>query len=105
MARKYHRIISTLAVGGLLAAFAPGAYAASATELGTKYETLDESLWSCVWNDEFDGSSVDTTKWSYTVGGGGFGNNEQQYYTDFCQQLLYTRWMSCNRSAAGKQRR
>ena len=34
MARKYHRIISTLAVGGLLAAFAPGAYAASATELG-----------------------------------------------------------------------
>lgn len=35
-----------------------------------------------VWNDEFDGSSVDTTKWSYTVGGGGFGNNEQQYYTD-----------------------
>lgn len=58
MARKYHRIISTLAVGGLLAAFAPGAYAASATELGTKYETLDESLWSCVWNDEFDGSSV-----------------------------------------------
>lgn len=35
MARKYHRIISTLAVGGLLAAFAPGAYAASATELGT----------------------------------------------------------------------
>lgn len=26
MARKYHRIISTLAVGGLLAAFAPGAY-------------------------------------------------------------------------------
>lgn len=42
MARKYHRIISTLAVGGLLAAFAPGAYAASATELGTKYETLDE---------------------------------------------------------------
>ena len=82
MARKYHRIISTLAVGGRLAAFAPGAYAASATELGTKYETLDESLWSCVWNDEFDGSSVDTTKWSYTVGGGGFGNNEQQYYTD-----------------------
>ena len=65
-----------------MAAFAPGAYAASATELGTKYETLDESLWSCVWNDEFDGSSVDTTKWSYTVGGGGFGNNEQQYYTD-----------------------
>ena len=36
MARKYHRIISTLAVGGLLAAFAPGAYAASATKHSMK---------------------------------------------------------------------
>lgn len=39
MARKYHRIISTLAVGGLLAAFAPGAYAASVlnSALNTKH--------------------------------------------------------------------
>lgn len=89
MARKYHRIISTLAVGGLLAAFAPGAYAASATELGTKYETLDESLWSCVWNDEFDGSSVDTTKWSYTVGGGGFGNKNSSIIRILPATLIY----------------
>lgn len=89
MARKYHRIISTLAVGGLLAAFAPGAYAASATELGTKYETLDESLWSCVWNDEFDGSSVDTTKWSYTVGGGGFGTTNSSIIRILPATLIY----------------
>jgi beta-glucanase (GH16 family) len=39
-----------------------------------------------VWNDEFDGSSIDTTKWSFDLGTGapaltGWGNNELQYYT------------------------
>ena len=36
-----------------------------------------------VWSDEFNGSSVDTSKWSYETGTGswGWGNNEQQYYT------------------------
>ena len=33
-----------------------------------------------VWSDEFNGSSVDTSKWSYETGTGswGWGNNEQQ---------------------------
>lgn len=37
-----------------------------------------------VWSDEFNGSSVDTSKWSYETGTGswGWGNNEQQYYTN-----------------------
>ena len=36
-----------------------------------------------VWSDEFNGSSVDTSKWAYETGTGswGWGNNEQQYYT------------------------
>lgn len=33
-----------------------------------------------VWADEFDGTAVDTSKWSYQTGGGGWGNNELQYY-------------------------
>ncbi len=32
------------------------------------------------WADEFDGSAVDTSKWSFQTGGGGWGNNELQYY-------------------------
>lgn len=32
------------------------------------------------WADEFDGSAVDTSKWSYQTGAGGWGNNELQYY-------------------------
>ena len=35
-----------------------------------------------VWSDEFDGNgTIDTTKWSYETGGGGWGNNEEQVYT------------------------
>ncbi len=36
-----------------------------------------------VWQDEFDYTGVpDTSKWKYQTGGGGWGNNELQYYTD-----------------------
>jgi len=36
-----------------------------------------------VWCDEFDVDGLpDSTKWSYDVGGSGWGNNELQYYTD-----------------------
>ncbi|MCW3090900.1 MAG: licheninase [Ferruginibacter sp.] len=35
-----------------------------------------------VWHDEFDYSGLpDSSKWSYEVGGEGWGNNELQYYT------------------------
>lgn len=34
-----------------------------------------------VWSDEFDGSQVDTSKWTYQTGDGGWGNNEWQNYT------------------------
>jgi len=37
--------------------------------------------WELVWQDEFDGSSLDTTKWKVDIGGNGWGNNELQYYT------------------------
>ena len=34
-----------------------------------------------IFQDEFDGSEVNTAKWGYDVGGHGWGNNESQYYT------------------------
>ena len=40
--------------------------------------------WQLVWSDEFDGpngSAPDPTKWNLIDAGGGFGNNELQYYT------------------------
>ena len=36
-----------------------------------------------VWQDDFDTPGLpDASKWSYDVGGGGWGNNELQYYTN-----------------------
>jgi beta-glucanase (GH16 family) len=35
-----------------------------------------------VWNDEFDGGALDQKKWGYDLGGGGWGNNEKQAYTN-----------------------
>ena len=39
--------------------------------------------WNLVWSDEFDDEGLpDSNKWGYDVGGGGWGNNELQYYTN-----------------------
>jgi beta-glucanase (GH16 family) len=35
-----------------------------------------------VWNDEFDGDTIDPANWTYDIGGWGWGNGEAQYYTD-----------------------
>lgn len=48
--------------------------------------------WTLVWNDEFDGDTLDRTKWDFDLGNGfydyrvhqwvpGWGNEELQYYT------------------------
>lgn len=34
-----------------------------------------------VWSEEFDGPGIDPSKWTFDVGGHGFGNAELQYYT------------------------
>jgi beta-glucanase (GH16 family) len=39
--------------------------------------------WKLVWSDEFKNNGLpDSTKWTYQVGGGGWGNSELQYYTN-----------------------
>ncbi len=40
--------------------------------------------WQLVWSDEFNGTGLDQSKWSYQIGTGfqGWGNNELQYYTN-----------------------
>lgn len=39
--------------------------------------------WAPVWADEFNwNGATDPNKWAYEVGGGGWGNNERQYYTN-----------------------
>jgi beta-glucanase (GH16 family) len=38
--------------------------------------------WKLVWQDEFDGSALNTANWTYDLGGGGWGNGEAQTYTN-----------------------
>ena len=40
------------------------------------------SDWQLVWSDEFDGSAIDSKKWTHEVNCAGGGNNEKQCYTD-----------------------
>jgi beta-glucanase (GH16 family) len=47
-------------------------------------EPSTPASWTLAWADEFDGpagAAVDSTKWKYDVGGGGWGNQELEYYT------------------------
>ena len=45
-------------------------------------EASTEMVGDLVWSDEFNNDEApDTTKWAYDIGGGGWGNNELQYYT------------------------
>ncbi|HVS91195.1 MAG TPA: glycoside hydrolase family 16 protein [Mucilaginibacter sp.] len=43
-------------------------------------DTAKTPVYSMVWSDEFNGTSVDTSKWVFEKGGGGWGNNELEYY-------------------------
>lgn len=38
--------------------------------------------WTLVWNDEFEGDTIDEANWTYDIGGHGWGNGEAQFYTD-----------------------
>jgi beta-glucanase (GH16 family) len=45
----------------------------------------DRPGWTLTWSDEFGGgagAAIDGSKWGFDTGGGGFGNNELEFYTD-----------------------
>jgi beta-glucanase (GH16 family) len=37
--------------------------------------------WSLTWSDEFEGDAINSSKWSFDIGGKGWGNNELETYT------------------------
>lgn len=54
----------------------------SGSDSSSAPSTPDVSGWTMVWNDEFSGTEIDTTKWGFEVNCWGGGNGEQQCYTD-----------------------
>ena len=43
-----------------------------------------------VWSDEFNPKTFNTSSWTYETGGGGWGNNELEYYTNSTNNLYLT---------------
>jgi beta-glucanase (GH16 family) len=70
-----HLLLSSLLLISLAATcFSQSAAAPAAT-----------TAWKLVWSDEFNGpngSAVDRSKWSFDIGGDGWGNQELEFYTD-----------------------
>ena len=60
--------------------------------LGLSMPLLVQAGWQQVWNDEFDGTSVNSSRWTFDIGNGsgGWGNNELQYYTSRPQNVFVT---------------
>ena len=51
-----------------------------AVDKQTAVTATTTSFTTLVWSDEFDGTAVNTSNWGYDIGGGGWGNNEKEYY-------------------------
>lgn len=55
-------------------------------ETNTKVDSIIPSQpvsdWKLVWEDEFDGTAIDSKNWTHEVNCQGGGNNEKQCYTD-----------------------
>jgi len=60
---------------GTLTSLLGGAALLFGASLSTQAQTYQQ-----VWADEFNGSAVNTSNWAFETGGGGWGNNEKQYY-------------------------
>ncbi len=53
------------------------------TSCDAQKKATDTGEWKLSWSEEFNYNGLpDSNKWSYNVGGHGWGNNELQYYTD-----------------------
>ncbi len=84
-------IALTTAVAGLLAGCGGGTGSANSPETEPFYPAAEDE-WEMVWNDEFDGDSLDLSNWDIQLGDGSdapgstdvglvrWGNNEQQWY-------------------------
>lgn len=79
--------VATINNEGHVTAVAPGN---TTITLATPLESVTalvavEHSWGeyqLVWSDEFNGSALDESVWGYNTGGGGWGNNEKQHYTN-----------------------
>jgi beta-glucanase (GH16 family) len=85
-------ILSTLVVSTLVLSGCHSSKVQS-TELTKSVADTASSGWQIVWQDEFDGSQLDSDKWSFAVDCFGGGNNEAQCYTARSENTSVTNGM------------
>ncbi|WP_250027557.1 family 16 glycosylhydrolase [Paractinoplanes maris] len=68
----------------LLAAALIAATLTTSLVAGSRNDAAEAAVGPVVWSDEFNGAAgpIDSSKWKFDIGGSGWGNNEQQYYTN-----------------------
>src|SRR6266542_3268035 len=88
--RRIRRPGTPVVLVALLALAAAGAGTASATATGTASVVFAPrpaavGAAALTWSDDFDGpagSAPDPSRWRHDIGGGGWGNQELEYYTN-----------------------
>jgi len=55
-------------------------------------QTLPQRSWQLTWSDSFNAHALDTTRWSFDLGAGGWGNSELETYTNSSSNL----WLDGN---------
>ena len=74
------RTVIAIAAAALLAATSAQAQSAAA-----------QTAWKLVWSDEFNGTAgtpPNPTNWNYDLGGGGWGNDEIETYTNSTENVF-----------------
>ncbi|WP_273021626.1 glycoside hydrolase family 16 protein [Rheinheimera sp.] len=76
--------LATVACAVMLASTLQGCGGSAETK--SNFDDIDVSQpvtdWVMVWNDEFDGTAINSNNWNYEINCAGGGNNEKQCYTD-----------------------
>ncbi|BCJ54335.1 endo-1,3-beta-glucanase [Actinoplanes sp. NBRC 14428] len=76
----------------LLAAAVVAVTVASGLVATSRNDTAQAAIGGISWRDEFDlpaGTPLDQSKWKFDIGGSGWGNNEQQYYTNSTSNVVH----------------
>ncbi len=84
--RRFLELLTRVALGLLLAGFG----GAGAVSGAPPQSHTSSDQWKLVWSDEFNapnGSAPDPAKWTYDLGGKGWGNHELETYTDRTQNV------------------
>lgn len=79
--RMTHFLSASVAIALTLSISGCGGGAETNTDVAAVDTSTSIDDWRLVWSDEFDGTMIDTSKWTHEVNCDGGGNQEQQCYT------------------------